>query len=326
MNWDSLVANVLAGEALSREQCLGVLATPDDDLLPLLQAAFRVRFETFGRTVAVHVLQNAKSGACSEDCAFCSQAVRSSSQVERYRIQHVDELLEGARGALKAGATTYCIVAASKRPSRRELETVCEAVALIKSEMSIKICASLGLLNDDQARQLAQAGVDRYNHNLENSRRFFPHICTTHTYDDRVQTIQTVKELGLEVCCGGILGAGESLDDRVDLAFELGALDVQSIPINFLDPRPGTPLQDAPRLAPTDCLKALAMFRFVNPTSDLRIAGGREVNLRHMQAFALYPANSIFTNGYLTTPGQSSNDDIQMIEDAGFTVQTILAS
>ena len=167
--------------------------------------------------------------------------------------------------------------------------------------------------------------MDRYNHNLESSLRFFPSICTTHTYEDRVRTIRTVKNLGLEVCCGGILGAGERLDDRVDLAFELRALDVQSIPINFLDPRPGTPLQDAPRLAPTDCLKALAMFRFVNPTSDIRIAGGREVNLRHMQAFALYPANSIFTNGYLTTPGQSSNDDIQMIEDAGFTVQTVLA-
>jgi biotin synthase len=197
-------------------------------------------------------------------------------------------------------------------------------VRRIKAEMNINVCTSLGLLREGQAEQLAAAGVDRFNHNLEASRRFFPEICGTHSFEDRVRTVQRAKAAGMEACCGGIMGMGESEEDRVSLALELRALEVESIPVNFLDPRPGTPLGDRPRLSPHECLRTLAMFRFVNPSRDIRIAGGREVNLRHLQSLALYPANSLFCAGYLTTGGQGYEADMRMIEDAGFRIAELV--
>ena len=277
-----------------------------------------------GRDVRVHVLQNAKSGLCPEDCTFCSQSLSAGTGVERYRMQTVDELVAGARRAHEMKAVKYCIVTATRGPSAGELETVCEAVRQIKSEMPIHICTSLGLLKEGQAEQLAAAGVDRFNHNLETSRDFFSEICSTHSYEDRIATVRAAKRAGMEACCGGIMGMGEREEDRVALAFELRELEVESIPVNFLDPRPGTPLGDRPRLTPGECLRTLCMYRFVNPTRDIRIAGGREVNLRRMQPYALYPANSLFVDGYLTTPGQGFEADMQMIEDAGFRVAEIV--
>lgn len=191
--------------------------------------------------------------------------------------------------------------------------------------MNIKVCTSLGLLTEAQAQRLAEAGVDRFNHNLEASRNFFPEICQTHTYDERIQTVKYAKAAGMEACCGGIMGMGESQEDRIDLSFALRELEVESIPVNFLDPRPGTPLANVPRLSPQECLRALCMFRFVNPSRDIRVAGGREVNLKHMQPLALYPANSLFTEGYLTTPGQGYDDDMAMIEEAGFKLAELVA-
>jgi len=222
------------------------------------------------------------------------------------------------------GAVKYCMLTSTRGPSQRELDVVCEAVRRIKAEVNIRICTSLGLLREGQAEQLAAAGVDRFNHNLEASRRFFPAVCTTHGYDDRVRTVERARAAGMEACCGGIMGMGETQEDRVALALELRALEVESIPVNFLDPRPGTPLGEQPRLTPHDCLRALAMMRFVNPTRDIRVAGGREVNLRQLQALALYPANSLFCNGYLTTPGQGYEADLRMIADAGFQVAELV--
>jgi biotin synthase len=319
MNWNNLVDRVP-----SFDEALAVLRSPDDELLAVLDAAFRVRARTHGRDVRIHVLRNAKSGVCPEDCAFCSQSLSATSGVERYRMQTVEELVEGARQAYEMKAVKYCIVTATRGPSAIELETVCEATRRIKAEMDIHICTSLGLLREGQAEALAAAGVDRFNHNLETSRRHFPEICSTHSYEDRIATVRAAKRAGMEACCGGIMGMGESDEDRVALAFELHDLEVESIPVNFLDPRPGTPLGDAPRLDPADCLRALCMFRFVNPTRDIRVAGGRETNLRRMQALALYPANSLFVNGYLTTPGQGFEADMRMIEDAGFRVAEIV--
>jgi biotin synthase len=319
MNWCELV-----DRAPSFEEALGVLRAGDDEMLGLLDAAFRVRRRHHGRDVRIHVLQNAKSGVCPEDCTFCSQSLSAASGVERYRMQTVDEIVAGARRAHEMRAVKYCIVTATRGPSAGELETVCEAVRRIKSEMDIKICTSLGLLRDGQAEQLAAAGVDRFNHNLETSRRFFPEICSTHTFEDRVATVRAARRAGLEACCGGIMGLGESDEDRVALAFELRELEVESIPVNFLNARPGTPLEGTPQLSPSECLRALCMFRFVNPTRDIRVAGGREVCLRRLQPLALYPANSIFVDGYLTTPGQGFESDIQMIEDAGFRVAEIV--
>jgi biotin synthase len=323
-NWEQLADTALAGGAISRNDALNVMRADDDELLGLLQAAFRVRRQFHGRGVRLHVLRNAKSGLCRENCAFCSQAIGSYSGVDRYPMQSVEELVQGARKAAEMGAVKYCMVTATRGPSERELDVVCEAVRRIKAEVPINICTSLGLLSDGQAERLAAAGVNRFNHNLETSRAFFPQVCQTHSFDDRVATVKAAKAAGMEACCGGIMGMGESLEDRVDLAFTLRDLEVESIPVNFLDPRPGTPLGNLPRLSPAECLKCLAMFRFVNPSRDIRVAGGREVNLKHLQPLALYPANSIFTEGYLTTPGQGYDDDMAMIAEAGFHVAELV--
>jgi biotin synthase len=320
MDWNSLADRVLAGATPSRAEAIAVLGSFENDLLPLLHASFRVRERHFGRAVNVHLLQNAKSGLCPEDCAFCSQSAHFQAEIPTYKLQDVDELVAGAQRAVDAGAMTYCMVTATRGPSEHQLEVICEATRRIKDKFPLRICASLGMLSPDDAKMLAEAGVDRFNHNLETAKRYFPEICSTHTWDDRVKTVEAAKAAGMEACCGGIIGMGETVADRADLAFELRALEVESIPVNFLDPRPGTPLGDRERLSPGDCLRTLAMFRFVNPTTDIRVAGGREVNLRGMQVLALYPANSLFTSGYLTTDGQAPNEDIRMIQDAGFDV------
>ncbi|HMP90365.1 MAG TPA: biotin synthase BioB [Kiritimatiellia bacterium] len=318
VNWNEIADRSLRGEAPTREEAYAVLNAPDEEILSLLNAAFRVRHRFHGWDVRLHVLQNAKSGLCRENCSFCSQAIGAQSGVNRYHMQSVEELVEGARKAHEMKAVKYCMVTATRGPSDKEMDIICEAVRRIKAEIPINICTSLGLLNDEQAKRLAEAGVNRFNHNLETSRNYFPNVCQTHHYEDRVATVKAAKSAGMEACCGGIVGMGETVDDRVDLAYELRELEVESIPVNFLDPRPGTPLAHVPRLKPIECLKTLCMFRFVNPSRDIRVAGGREVNLRDMQAFALYPANSMFSEGYLTTGGQGYDKDIRMIEDAGF--------
>lgn len=323
-DWNLLATTCLDGGAPSREEALAVLTSGDDELLEVLAAAFRLRRAHHGRDVRIHVLKNAKSGLCPEDCAFCSQSVHFHTGVDRYPLQSVEELVAGAREAAALGAVKYCMVTSTRGPSERDLDVVCEAVRRIKSELNLNVCTSLGLLREGQAERLAAAGVTRFNHNLESSRNHFGEICQTHTYDDRIATVRAAKAAGMEACCGGIMGMGETLEDRVQLAFELRELAVESIPVNFLDPRPGTPLGNLPRLTPQDCLRALTMFRFVNPTRDIRVAGGREVNLRHLQPLALYPANSLFCNGYLTTGGQGPEADLAMIADAGFRVAELV--
>ena len=324
MNWNDIAEKSLRGEAPTRDEALAILNAPDEEILAILHAAFRVRHRFHGCDIKLHVLQNAKSGLCRENCSFCSQAIGAQSPTKRYQMQTVEELVEGARKAYEMKAVKYCMVTATRGPSDKELDVVCEAVRQIKSEMNINICTSLGLLNDEQARRLLEAGVTRLHDNLESSRKFFPQVCQTHHYDDRVATVKAAKNAGMEACCGGIMGMGETFEDRIDLAYELRELEVESIPVNFLDPRPGTPLGDLPRLKPIECLKILSMFRFVNPSRDVRVAAGREVNLRDMQAFALYPANSMFTEGYLTTGGQGYDKDIRMIEDAGFRIAELI--
>ncbi len=321
MNWHELSEKILSGGTATREEASAVLDSPEDEILTILDAAFRIRQRYWGLGVRVHVLQNAKSGICAENCAFCSQASSAYSGIDHYKMQTVDELLEGARNAYEQRASKFCIVTATRGPSESQLDVICEAVQRIKQEMPIKICTSLGLLTPEQAERLAGAGVDRFNHNLETSSRYYPEICQTHTYQDRLKTLSAAHNAGMERCCGGIMGMGETRSDRVELAFTLAELGVESIPVNFLDPRPGTPLEHVERMSPTAALRCLAMFRFVNPKSEIRVAGGREVVLRHMQPFALYPANSLFSEGYLTTPGQGASEDERMILDAGFHIE-----
>lgn len=317
-DWNALATRVIEGAQATREELLAVLESGDDELLGLLHAGFRVRAHHHGRQVKVHVLQNAKSGLCPEDCKFCSQSVHHNSDIERYKMQEVEELVSGAKEAFEKGAVTYCMVTSTRGPTNREVEIVGEAARQIKAKYPLRLCASLGLLREGQAARLKAAGIDRYNHNIETSERYFAEVATTHRWSDRVDTIKEAKAAGLEACCGGIVGMGEEREDRVELALALREIGVESVPVNFLNARPGTPLEEVATVPPGDCLRALAMFRFAMPEVDLRIAGGREVALGVMQPLALYVANSFFTDGYLTTPGATPHQDWQMIEQAGF--------
>lgn len=319
--WNELARISLAGDLLTRDQARAVLQADTTQRLPLLDAAFAVRHAYFGRRVHIHVLENAKLGACPEDCGFCSQSSKFDSPSGEAPIETVDELVAGARRAADAKAKRYCMVTATRGPSSRDLDVICEAATRIKAELNLELCASLGFLTEAKAARLAAAGIDRFNHNLETSERFFGKVVSTHTWKDRVATVQIAKGAGMTTCCGGIVGLGESDEDLLDLAYALRELEVDSVPVNFLDPRPGTPLAQRGRVSPTYALNALCMFRFVNPRADIRVAGGREVTLRSLQPFALYPANSLFTSGYLTTGGAEADADHQMIRDLGFEIE-----
>ncbi|MFQ5840616.1 MAG: biotin synthase BioB [Candidatus Methylomirabilales bacterium] len=324
--YDRLAEKALAGHALSRAEMAAVLETPDRDLLPLLHAAFRVREHFWGRKVHLHMLINARSGLCPEDCHYCSQSAVSTAPIAQYRLLPREQLLEGAYRAKAAKAVRYCIVTSGRGPTDRDIEHLTSVIQEIRERVEINICCSLGLMTGEHARDLKAAGVERINHNLNTSRRFHPAICTTHTYEDRVQTVENVRRAGLDTCCGGIVGMGETDEDLMDLALALRKLDVASIPVNFLHPISGTPLAGCRHLTPARCLKALCLFRFLNPAKEIRVAGGRELNLGSMQPLALYPANSLFVNGYLTTPGQAAEDTHRMIEAAGFEVDDTIQS
>ena len=319
-SWQSLATRVLEGHRLTEAEGLGILQSSDDELLDLLGAAFRIRRRYFGKTVQLHFLINAKSGLCPEDCSYCSQSKASEAEIPRYTILDREQLLEGARLAHEQQAKTYCIVISARRPSERELQAIEEIVRDIKSHYDLKICTSLGLVTQEQADRLKACGVDRVNHNLNTSRQYYGQICTTHTFQDRLDTLRAVRTAGLEICSGGIVGMGEQDLDVVRMALELREIGVESIPVNFLIPIDGTPQAGTRRLNPRYCLKVLALFRFANPDRELRIAAGRELHLGSLQALGLYAANSIFVGDYLTTKGQPPEADYRMIEDLGFVV------
>jgi len=321
-DWRALADRVLAGGWVSKAEALAMLRADDDELLDLLAAAFAIRRAHWGRDVHLHLLMNAQSGLCPEDCNYCSQSSVSAAGIEKYPQRDTATILEGARRAEELGVSTYCIVMSGRGPSDRAVDRMCEAVRRVKAETGLKVCGCFGLLTDDQAARLKAAGVDRYNHNLNTSERHTPQVVTTHGYQDRVGTVEAAKRAGMSPCSGLIAGMGETDEDLVDVAFALRALDVDSIPVNFLHSIPGTPLEERHDLDPNRCLKVLAMVRFVNPEKEIRVAGGREVNLRSLQPLALYAANSIFLGDYLTTKGQVAEEDRQMIEDLGFRVES----
>ncbi|MGE0681294.1 MAG: biotin synthase BioB [Candidatus Binatia bacterium] len=317
-----LAQKSLSGAALSREEARAVLQSEDDRLPELLQAALTVRERFFGRKVKICLLQNARSGLCPEDCHYCSQSAISTASINKYRLLPTDQLLAGARKAVESGARRYCMVTSGRGPSERDITQLSQAVQTIKQEFpDLEICVSLGLMSEPQARELKEAGVGWVNHNLNTSRRFHPEICTTHTYDDRVETVQNVKRAGLSTCSGGIIGMGENDEDIVDLAYATRELGIDSIPVNFLYPITGTPLGERRNFAPTRGLKTLSLMRLLNPSSEVRMAAGRELYLGDWGGLALYPANSIFVEGYLTTPGQQALAARKLVENAGFEVQ-----
>lgn len=318
--WQSLADHVLAGGEITRDEALAILESPDEQLLDLLAAAYRIRHKAFGNTVQLFFLMNAKSGLCPEDCGYCSQSKVSDAEIPKYNLLSAPKLMEAARLASEQQSKTFCIVISARGPTEREIDFVCEITPRIKAEYGLNVCACLGLLTPDQAKRLAVAGVDKVNHNLNTSERYYGEVCSTHSYADRLETLAACREAGLALCSGGIMGMGESSRDLVAMAFELHALDVESIPLNFLNAIEGTPLEGTDRLTPRDCLRGLAMMRLVNPTAEIRIAGGREIHLGSLQPLGLYAANSMFVGDYLTTKGQLPEADYRMIEDMGFTI------
>jgi biotin synthase len=309
------------GRHLTRDEVLAVAARPLDELPDLVALAHRVRLAHCGPEVELESLVNAKSGACPEDCAFCSQSVQFDTGVDVYPFLDLDEVLDAARATRAAGATQFCIVVAVRGPEERLLRRVIDAVGVVHRETGLEVACSLGLLEPQQAARLAAAGVRRYNHNLETCRTMFPSICTTHTYDDRVATARLAADAGMELCCGGILGMGETLEQRVEFAFELAALEPCEVPINLLDPRPGTPLGDRALLSPREALQAIALFRLVLPRAWIRLAGGRERVLGELQAMGLLAgANALIVGHYLTTIGRSAADDHALLDALGMPV------
>lgn len=327
MDYEDLAQKSLDGQELTHEECRQVLRCPQEHMLELLQAAYRVRREYFGNRVLLHMLLNAKSGLCSEDCAYCSQSAVSRAPIDRYPLLDEDRIVGGARAALAARARRFCIVTSGAAPSEEEIGRLCAAAGRIKSEVGIDICTSLGYLTAGAARSLKAAGVNRYNHNINTSERHYAKICSTHSFGDRMESLRNARGAGLELCCGVLFGMGESEDDVIEAAKTLRKVKPDSIPVNFLHPVDGTPLGEAGAasqgvaLTPLRCLALLSLVRLLNPSTEIRAAGGREHNLRSLQPLALYPANSLFVSGYLTTSGQSPQEAWSMIEDAGFQVQ-----
>jgi biotin synthase len=321
MNFQVLADKAIAGEILSREECLAVLHSPDREILDLLSATYRVRERFCGKRVHLHMLINAKSGLCPEDCHYCSQSRISTAEIERYPMVSIQKLLEGAKKAKEARCRRYCIVISTRGANEREMAFLTKAVRRIKEEVDIAICCSLGLLSQEKARALYEAGVEQLNHNLNTSERYYPEICTTHTYQDRLDTLQAARSVGLKLCSGAIFGQGESEEDIVDLTLALRELEPQSIPVNFLLPIEGTPFAHHKYIQPHDCLRILCLMRLVNPQQEIRVSAGREAHLRSLQPLALYAANSVFVSGYLTTPGQDYQETWQMIKDLGFEIE-----
>ncbi|HXA28234.1 MAG TPA: biotin synthase BioB [Candidatus Angelobacter sp.] len=294
---------------------------PDEHLPELIQLAHQVRLAWMGPAVEVESIISAKTGGCPEDCTFCSQSARYATDVVREPMLPTDQLVELARQTREMGGTEFCIVVAVRGPDERMMSNVIAAAQAIREAVDIEVAASLGLLKDGQAERLAAAGIHRYNHNLEAGPRFFPQICTTHSFEDRVRTCRAVVSAGMELCSGGIFGMGETWDDRLDLAFVLRDLGAREIPCNFLNPRPGTPLSDEALMRPLDALRCVAVYRCVIPDSVLRYAGGREVVLRDLQAYGMLAgANGLIVGNYLTTLGRSAEVDLAMLADLGMPV------
>ncbi len=323
LDWNEIAQASLAGELISRSTAKAILQADDTELLAQLAAAYKVRHHYWQNRVRLHFLLNAQSGLCPEDCNYCSQSKISSAEIEKYPLMAQEKIIHAADRAAELQAGTFCFVISGRSPSPAILDRVVDAVKTVKAKHDLKICACLGLLDAAQTQKLAAAGVDRVNHNLNTSENHHSNICSTHTFGDRVDTIKNVQAAGITTCSGGIIGMGESENDIIDLAYSLRELKVTSVPINFLIPIGGTPLGDKPHpnLNPRHCLRVLCLFRFILPSQEIRIAGGREVHLRSLQPLGLYPANSIFIGDYLTTPGQAAIADMQMIQDAGFILE-----
>ena len=316
-------SEVLAGKAISKEDARALLATPLEFIPYLAAAANEVRLRFKGGLVETCALTNAKSGNCSEDCKFCAQSAHYKTDSPAYQLQRVDDIVAQAKEAESRGASEFCIVTSGwGQTIEHDFENIVEAVRRIASETALQVDASLGFLEPAQVQRLKEAGLYRNNHNLEACQSYFDKVVTTHTYMDRVNHVQMVQEYGIHPCSGGILGMGETPEQRLELAFALADLNADCVPLNILNPRPGTPFAHLTALEPYEIIKTIALFRLILPKSTIKIAGGRQVNLRDMQAMAIAAgANGLILGNYLTTMGRSSEEDIQMMRDLGFDVR-----
>lgn len=316
-----LAQESIEGGPLSQKAAQDILASPDLELLPLLNAAYTVRRRFTGKEVSIHIIDNVQNGFCPEDCRYCAQSRSSQAGIEEYALKSDEEILAEAGAAYEKGAACHCMVFAGRGPSEKRIQHLARLIRQIKSRYPMEVCVSTGILDAAKARTLKEAGLDRLNHNLNTAERLYSDICTTHTYTDRLNTLKAAREAGLRLCSGVIIGMGETPEDIFDMAMTLRAMNAESIPVNFYIPVDGNALQSVQDLSPEYCLRVLCLFRLLNPQAEIRVAAGRELYLRRLQVMAFYPANSIFLDGYLNTQGEDRSLTLQMIRDAGFAIR-----
>lgn len=313
-----LTGRIISGQDITEDEAKRLLdITEQPDIISLMSFANKIRHQFKGSDIDTCAIINARSGKCSEDCRFCSQSVHYNTDIDVYPLVNDEEIVERAKEAIGFGAGRFGIVVSGKGvKGDDDRESLCKAISGLQSKAGLEPCASLGVLTPETARLFREAGLKRYHHNLETAESFFPEICSTHSYETRIDTIKVAKQEGFQVCCGGIFGIGESPAQRLEFAFTLKELDVDSIPLNFLNPIPGTPLEAAEPLHPMEILKTIALFRFVHPTKDIRICGGRQRNLRGIQGLAyIAGANAVMIGNYLTVPGSDPALDLELIRD-----------
>jgi biotin synthase len=317
---EKCIQEALNGKGMTPSAAQELLGA-EDAFSRLLFGACRIRDHYHGHGVKLCAIVNAKSGRCPEDCAFCAQSALHQTQIEVYPLMGPQQILHKAREARAMGARRFSIVTSGKALTEKELEQVAQTIGLLKKETGLVLCASLGMLTEGRAHRLKEAGLSRYHHNLETASSFFPRICTTHEYEEDLDTLRMAQRAGLEVCSGGIFGLGESPEQRLELAFTLREMGVDSVALNFLNPIPGTPLEKANPLTPLEILQFIALFRFILPDKDIRICGGREFGLRDLHPLLFWAgANGIMIGNYLTTRGRDYQADWQMIQDLGMEV------
>jgi biotin synthase len=287
-------------------------------LLDTIKQASIPRMEYFGKKVRIHILDNVKNGHCPEDCGYCAQRKNANSGIQEYPMKSEEEILKEALEAKQNGAYRFCIVSAGTGPNDKMVERLSGTISKITNEIGLKVCLSAGLLDSTKAKVLKEAGLDRYNHNLNTSEAHYGEICTTHSFQDRLETIESLNNEGIGICSGLIVGMGETLTDLVDVAFTLKRLKVISIPVNFFIPVAGHAIKSPNALSPELCIRILSVFRLVNPDSEIRVAAGREGHLRSLQSLSLYVANSLFASGYLNVKGSEIDQTVEMILDSGF--------
>lgn len=322
-DYGQLAEQSIQGMLISNQAALEILTSPDIEIFSLLNAAYEVRRKFRGKSVTVHIINNGQNGYCPEDCHYCAQAKSSKADIEEYPLKSDAEFLAEAKNAYQKGAFRYCMVFAGRGPSSGRVERLSNLIKTIKKQYpSLEICVSAGLLDQPKADSLKAAGLDRLNHNLNTSEKHYGNICTTHTYEDRLRTLNAARQAGIQLCSGVIVGMNEIHQDIIDVAYSLRKLNVESIPVNFLMPIPGAKLDHSQELTPDYCLRVLCLYRLTNPKAELRMAAGREMHLRSMEVMGLYAADSLFLDGYLNMKGNDRKRTLQMIKDAGFTIKS----